>query len=49
MTEMSNIVKNNDNYELYQTIQLSSQELIKLKGNDCFYDNIQINLQFSSI
>ncbi len=38
---MSNIVKSNDNYELYQTIQLSSQELIKLKGNDFFYDNTE--------
>ena len=30
------VIKNNDNVELFKTIQLSSQELIKLKGNDVF-------------
>jgi hypothetical protein len=40
MTNLSTI-KNSDNVELFQTIQLSSQELIKLKGNDVFYDNVE--------
>jgi len=35
------VIKNNDNVELFKTIQLSSQELIKLKGNDVFYDNTE--------
>jgi hypothetical protein len=49
MTEMSNIIKNKDNFELYQTIQLSSHELIKLKGNDSFYDNIENAEKFIEI
>ena len=46
---MSNIIKNKDNFELYQTIQLSSHELIKLKGNDNFYDIVENAEKFIEI
>ena len=49
MTEQPVSEAKKQNLELFKVIQLTSQELVRLKGNDDFYDNIENAKNFINI
>jgi len=49
MTEQTVSENKKQNTELFKIIQLSSQELVRLKGNDDFYDNLSNAENFINI
>jgi len=49
MTEQPVSESKKQNLELFKIIQLTSQELVRLKGNDDFYDNIENAKNFINI
>ena len=49
MTEQPVSEVKKQNIELFKVIQLTSQELVRLKGNDDFYDNIENAKNFINI